>query len=108
MSEKSVKKDLLGSQQRPVAGEAGKTGCWRTVRPILDIEICTVSKNNKHTCHLCWLYCPEMVMSRGIPPEINYDYCKGCGICATECPVGAIKMVSEAECVENERKEAGS
>ncbi|MFP3483271.1 MAG: 4Fe-4S binding protein, partial [Caldivirga sp.] len=25
----------------------------------------------------------------------NYDYCKGCGICANECPVKAIKMVPE-------------
>jgi Pyruvate/2-oxoacid:ferredoxin oxidoreductase delta subunit len=26
---------------------------------------------------------------------INYDYCKGCGICAAECPCGAIKVVAE-------------
>jgi len=28
--------------------------------------------------------------------EINYDYCKGCGICANECPTKAIEMVPEA------------
>jgi len=27
--------------------------------------------------------------------EINLDYCKGCGICAKECPCGAIEMVPE-------------
>jgi 2-oxoacid:acceptor oxidoreductase delta subunit (pyruvate/2-ketoisovalerate family) len=27
--------------------------------------------------------------------EFNYDYCKGCGLCATECPCGAIQMVPE-------------
>ncbi|MFP3216806.1 MAG: 4Fe-4S binding protein, partial [Vulcanisaeta sp.] len=27
--------------------------------------------------------------------EIDYDHCKGCGICAHECPVKAIKMVPE-------------
>jgi Pyruvate/2-oxoacid:ferredoxin oxidoreductase delta subunit len=27
--------------------------------------------------------------------EIDYDYCKGCGICAAECPCGAIAMVTE-------------
>jgi Pyruvate/2-oxoacid:ferredoxin oxidoreductase delta subunit len=26
---------------------------------------------------------------------INYDYCKGCGICAEECPVKCIAMVEE-------------
>jgi Pyruvate/2-oxoacid:ferredoxin oxidoreductase delta subunit len=26
---------------------------------------------------------------------INYEYCKGCGLCAAECPCGAIKMDAE-------------
>ncbi|PIV68985.1 MAG: ferredoxin, partial [Euryarchaeota archaeon CG01_land_8_20_14_3_00_38_12] len=25
----------------------------------------------------------------------NYDYCKGCGICANECPKNAINMEEE-------------
>jgi pyruvate ferredoxin oxidoreductase delta subunit len=28
---------------------------------------------------------------------IDYSHCKGCGICAEECPVKAIKMVDEKE-----------
>ncbi|KXA91095.1 pyruvate synthase, partial [candidate division MSBL1 archaeon SCGC-AAA259A05] len=27
--------------------------------------------------------------------EVDLDYCKGCGICAKECPVDAIEMVKE-------------
>jgi Pyruvate/2-oxoacid:ferredoxin oxidoreductase delta subunit len=27
--------------------------------------------------------------------EIDYDYCKGCGICVAECPSGAVTMVPE-------------
>ncbi len=26
---------------------------------------------------------------------IDYDFCKGCGICATECPCGAIDMIPQ-------------
>jgi Pyruvate/2-oxoacid:ferredoxin oxidoreductase delta subunit len=25
-------------------------------------------------------------------PEIDYEYCKGCSICANECPVKCIEM----------------
>jgi pyruvate ferredoxin oxidoreductase delta subunit len=42
---------------------------------------------------LCYLYCPEAVISSSI--EIDYDYCKGCGICANECSKKAITMVEE-------------
>jgi 2-oxoacid:acceptor oxidoreductase delta subunit (pyruvate/2-ketoisovalerate family) len=29
--------------------------------------------------------------------NIDYDYCKGCGICANECPVKAIDMRREVK-----------
>ncbi|MHA1340948.1 MAG: 4Fe-4S binding protein [Promethearchaeota archaeon] len=88
-------KKILASIQYPMVGEAGKTGTWRTLRPIIDLEKCIVSKKGKHNCHICWLSCPEGVISREIPPAINYDYCKGCGICAHECPHKAIEMKEE-------------
>jgi ferredoxin len=31
----------------------------------------------------------------GAPYAFDLDYCKGCGICATECPCGAIEMIPE-------------
>ena len=62
---------------------------WATFRPLRDREKCTM-------CLLCWFYCPEgtivRVSDRG-DLMTNYDYCKGCGVCANECPVDAIKMV---------------
>ena len=30
-----------------------------------------------------------------IRPEVDLEYCKGCGICAEECPTNAIVMVEE-------------
>jgi NAD-dependent dihydropyrimidine dehydrogenase PreA subunit len=32
---------------------------------------------------------------RGAQYEIDCDYCKGCGLCAAECPCGAIEMEPE-------------
>jgi pyruvate ferredoxin oxidoreductase delta subunit len=82
-------------ESSPGIGEAGKTGEWRTVAPRLDDKKCTVSRLGKPTCFLCWLYCPEAIIAKGIPPSINLEYCKGCGICANVCPVQAITMVAE-------------
>ncbi|MDR2646390.1 MAG: FAD-dependent oxidoreductase [Holosporaceae bacterium] len=47
-------------------------------------------------CDNCYGYCPDNAITKRANGdlEINYNYCKGCGICATECPCGAIKMVS--------------
>jgi len=28
--------------------------------------------------------------------KFDCDYCKGCGLCAAECPCGAIDMIAEA------------
>jgi Pyruvate/2-oxoacid:ferredoxin oxidoreductase delta subunit len=42
--------------------------------------------------------CPDNAVTKLGPGrgfEFKYDYCKGCGICAQECPCGAIAMVSE-------------
>ena len=76
-------------------GEAGKTGDWRNARPEIDQTKCTPMKNQRPSCFICWLYCPDGVVKRSIPVEIDLDYCKGCGICAEECPTKAIKMVEE-------------
>ncbi|OGK82415.1 MAG: hypothetical protein A2X52_11500 [Candidatus Rokubacteria bacterium GWC2_70_16] len=48
-------------------------------------------------CDNCLLYCPDMAVSRGDEGgyRISTDHCKGCGLCAQECPRGALQMVSE-------------
>jgi len=44
-------------------------------------------------CNNCWHFCPDAaVIKRTEKYEIDYDYCKGCGICANECPCGHIDM----------------
>ena len=85
------------SHSRPGPGDAGHTGSWRVERPLLDTNRCIPAKSNKAACFLCWMYCPEGVITRTIPPIFDFEYCKGCGICAEECPAGAIVMVNESE-----------
>ncbi|MEW6033609.1 MAG: 4Fe-4S binding protein [Chloroflexota bacterium] len=86
-------------ESSPSVGEIGKTGEWRTSRPVIDKRHCTPAKQKKPTCFLCWLYCPEAVVSKTVPVRIDLDYCKGCGICAEVCPTHAIAMVNEDEFV---------
>ncbi len=84
-------------------GDAGKTGSWRILRPVLDPQICIPAKRGTPACYMCWLYCPDGVISRSIPPTIDYEYCKGCGICAEECPTKAITMVEEASFIKEDK-----
>lgn len=79
--------------------EAGKTGDWRSSRPVIDRSKCIPSKTGRASCFLCWMYCPEGIVTKAIPVEIDLDYCKGCGICAEECPAKAIEMVEEQKTV---------
>lgn len=80
----------------PGPGDGGRTGSWRVVRPVIDLAKCIPAKTGKRACHTCWLFCPDGVVTKTVPPVIDYTYCKGCGICAEECPTAAISMVEES------------
>ncbi|HEX7442321.1 MAG TPA: NAD(P)-binding protein, partial [Acidimicrobiales bacterium] len=57
-----------------------------------------LSCGNCFGCDNCFAVCPDnAVFKLGSAGEydVDYDYCKGCGICAQECPCGAIDMVPE-------------
>ncbi|MBE0417150.1 MAG: 4Fe-4S binding protein [Coriobacteriia bacterium] len=68
------------------------TGGWRSMRPYRDPETCT-------QCLLCWIVCPDSAIrvadEKIADDTFNFDHCKGCGVCANECPVEAITMSPE-------------
>ena len=57
-----------------------------------------LSCGNCFECDNCYGICPDNAVIKLGPGDrfkFNYDYCKGCGMCAAECPCGAIKMAPE-------------
>jgi len=57
-----------------------------------------LSCGNCFECDNCYGVCPDNAVIKLGPGkgfQFNYDYCKGCGLCAEECPCGAIEMVPE-------------
>ncbi|MEA4806410.1 4Fe-4S binding protein [Acetobacterium wieringae] len=75
------------------ASEAGylvtKNCGWRNERPIIVTSECI-------NCLQCYLYCPDGVIFKTADGlDIDYDFCKGCGICEKVCPKQAIKMEVE-------------
>ena len=57
-----------------------------------------LSCGNCFGCDNCYGVCPDNAVLKVDEADgyaIDLDYCKGCGICAKECPCGAIEMVPE-------------
>ena len=57
-----------------------------------------LSCGNCFECDNCYGVCPDnaiVKLGAGKGFRINYDYCKGCGLCSAECPCSAIEMVPE-------------
>jgi len=49
-------------------------------------------------CDNCFYFCPDLAVIRddGVHRRsINYDYCKGCGVCVVECPRNAMALEEE-------------
>ncbi|MDX9746738.1 MAG: 4Fe-4S binding protein [Syntrophales bacterium] len=67
------------------------TGEWRSERPVVARAKCV-------KCGTCWAFCPtQCIVEKPLWFEADMVICKGCGICAVECPHGAITMVTERE-----------
>jgi len=86
------KYDVVTTISYPKKGAMGKTGNWRVFRPVVHKEKCV-------KCQRCWIYCPEgtIIQNKDGTVSIDYDYCKGCGVCANVCKVKAITMEREGK-----------
>ncbi len=89
---------------RPVLETARRTSTFDEVVKGLDETTALfearrcMSCGNCFECDNCYGVCPDnavIKLGAGKRFEFNFDYCKGCGICVSECPCGAIKMVPE-------------
>lgn len=71
-----------------------KTGAWATNVPVWKEDTCI-------HCMTCWITCPDdcWQVKDGKIVGVDLDYCKGCGICANECPTKqkSIEMVPKAK-----------
>ena len=90
---------------RPVLEMARRTSTFEEIVQGLDESNALyearrcLSCGNCFECDNCYGMCPDNAVTKLGPGrgfEFKYDYCKGCGICAQECPCGAIAMAPEA------------
>jgi NADPH-dependent glutamate synthase beta subunit-like oxidoreductase len=73
-----------------VAGLTAETALYEARR--------CMSCGNCFECDNCYSVCPDnavIKLGQGLKYAIDPNYCKGCGLCAAECPAGAIEMRAE-------------
>lgn len=63
------------------------TGEWTSFQPQIDEDKCV-------HCLMCVPVCPDSCIPvvDGKRGPFDYDHCKGCGICISNCHAGALRM----------------
>jgi NADPH-dependent glutamate synthase beta subunit-like oxidoreductase len=82
---------------RRTSGFAEVVGDYDEGTALYEARRC-MSCGNCFECDNCYGVCPDNAVVKLGPGkrfEFNYDYCKGCGVCISECPCGAIARVPE-------------
>jgi len=70
---------------------------WRVLKPVYNRDICI-------DCQNCWVWCPDTsIVSRDKQMlGIDYDHCKGCGVCVEVCPTNPKSLLMFAEAMDND------
>ena len=65
---------------------------WRVEKPVFNIDVCI-------DCQNCWIWCPDTsILSRDKQMlGIDYDHCKGCGVCVEVCPTNPKSLLMFGE-----------
>jgi Pyruvate/2-oxoacid:ferredoxin oxidoreductase delta subunit len=74
--------------------EAKQEGTWDLERALQEVERC-LSCGTCNLCLQCVSFCPDASIRLDedkTAVTVDLDHCKGCGICAYECPRGVITM----------------
>ncbi|MFD0980175.1 FAD-dependent oxidoreductase [Tropicimonas aquimaris] len=78
-----------------IEGDIGRMAALREATRCLSCGNCLA-------CDNCWVMCPDNAViktaelaSDGSHYVFDLDFCKGCGICAKECPTGFIQMAED-------------
>ena len=100
--------DYLETVPRPVLPQRAaelRRGDWAEVNLGLGAQAVAaeaarcISCGTCIACDTCLIFCPDVAISRAAPGRysIAYDYCKGCGVCAEECPRAALALEEEGQ-----------
>jgi len=70
---------------------------WRIIKPVYNKDYCI-------DCQFCWVYCPDVsIISRDKKMiGIDYDHCKGCGVCVEVCPTNPKSLLMFSEQTDDE------
>ncbi len=89
-----IKIERFSASDLSTEAEAKQAGTWDRERASQEAERC-LSCGTCNLCLQCVSFCPDA--SIGLDEQetavvVDLDHCKGCGICAYECPRGVITM----------------
>ena len=94
-ADKTVQPTLDALRRRTTFEEV--TGGLDETNALFEARRC-LSCGNCFECDNCYGVCPDNAVVKlgpGNRYRFDYDFCKGCGLCAAECPCGAIAMIPE-------------
>jgi 2-oxoacid:acceptor oxidoreductase delta subunit (pyruvate/2-ketoisovalerate family) len=91
-------RESKGPVKERIKGFAEVTSTYMEGIALEEAERC-FSCGTCNECENCYVFCPDVSILKTkdiLSHQVDYDFCKGCGICFSECPRGAISLKEEA------------